>query len=105
MLLDPSPELRSLGADEWLPGQRSSPLGVLSTAVTDVVQDPRLAWDAVRADTASVVRVAGGAAHLAGRSAGALADLQLVPDWPIFGELSHSGVRHRPPRAADHRRV
>jgi diacylglycerol O-acyltransferase len=106
VLLDPSPELRSLGGDEWLPGQRSSPLGVLSTAVTDVVQDPRLAWDAVRANTASVVRVAGGAADRAGRVAGALANRRPVPDSPISGELSQQRrVVTVRTELADHRRV
>ena len=106
VLLDPSPELRSLGGDEWLPGQRSSPLGVLSTAVTDVVQDPRLAWDAVRANTASVVRVAGGAADRAGRVAGALANRRPVPDSPISGELSQQRrVVTVRTDLADHRRV
>ena len=106
LLLDPSPELRPLGSDEWLPGQRSSPLGVLSTAVSDLVQDPRLAWDAVRANTASVARVAGGAADRAGRVAGALANRRPVPDSPIAGVVSQQRrVVTVRTELADHRRV
>ncbi|WP_432477250.1 WS/DGAT/MGAT family O-acyltransferase [Nocardioides sp. GXQ0305] len=88
VLLDTSPEPRPLGGDEWLPAQRSSSLGVLSTAVSDVAREPRLAWDAVRANTASALRAAGGAADRAGRVAGALANRRPVPESPIAGELS-----------------
>ncbi len=106
VLLDTSPEPRPLGSDAWLPRQRSSPLGVLSTAVADVVQEPRLAWDAVRANSASALRVAGGAADLAGRVAGALANRRPVPDSPISGELSQQRrVVTVRTTLEDHRRV
>jgi diacylglycerol O-acyltransferase len=88
VLLDTSAEVRPLGGDEWLPGHRSSPFGVLSSAVSDVVHQPRLGWDAVRANTASAVRMAGGIADRAGRTAGALAHRRPVPDSPISGDLS-----------------
>ena len=62
VLLDPRPELRPLGGDEWLPGQRSSPLGLLSAARLRRRAATRGSrWDAVRANTASVVRATAGA--------------------------------------------
>jgi len=106
VLLDPTPEPQPLGHDDWLPAGPSSPLRVLSHAVSDVTHQPRLAWDAVRANGASAWRVAGGAAERAGRVAGALAGRRPAPDSPISGELSQQRrVVTVRTELADHRAV
>ncbi len=106
VLLDTSPEPRPLGADAWRPGQAASSVRVLSEALSDVARDPRLAWDALRANTASAVRVAGTAADTASRVAGALAGRGPAPESPLTGVLSQQRriVTVRTD-LADHRRV
>jgi len=106
VLLDTTPDPRPLGRDEWVPASQPSGLGVLSRAVTDVVRDPRLAWDALRANGASALRTAAGTADRTARVAGALSGRRPPPHSPIGGELSQQRrvVAVRTP-LADHRRV
>ena len=106
VLLDDSPDPRPLGTDEWRPAQRTTSLGALTDAVSDVVHQPRLAWDAVRANGASALRAAGGVADRAGRVAGALAGRRPAPDSPLAGDLSQQRrVVTVRTSLADHRRV
>jgi diacylglycerol O-acyltransferase len=71
-----------------------------------VAHRPGLAWDAVRANTASALRAAGGAADRVGRVAGALAGRRPVLDSPLAGDLSQQRrVVTVRTSLADHRRV
>ncbi|MGH3348195.1 MAG: wax ester/triacylglycerol synthase domain-containing protein, partial [Nocardioides sp.] len=42
VMLDTSAEVRSLGGDEWRPGRRPSPLGLVAGALDDSVHEARL---------------------------------------------------------------
>jgi diacylglycerol O-acyltransferase len=88
VLLDPDPEPKTLGGDEWRPERRASPFDLVAEAVGDTVHEPRLALDTVRSNAASLWRTAGGAVERAGRVADALTNRRPVPESPITGELS-----------------
>ncbi len=88
VLLDTSPEVKSLGGDQWRPARRPSPLGLVADAIGDSTREPRVVVDTVRSNAASVWRTAGAVADRAGRVAEALANRRPVPGSPLTGELS-----------------
>ncbi len=88
VMLDTSPEARTLGGDEWQPSRTPSPLGLVSEAIDDTIHDPRLALDTVRSNARAARRTAGSVADWATKVAEALANRRPVPDSPIAGELS-----------------
>ncbi|HEX6150613.1 wax ester/triacylglycerol synthase family O-acyltransferase [Nocardioides sp.] len=88
VMLDTSSDARTLGRDDWRPSRPPSPLGLVLTALDDVVHDPRLVLDTVRGNAAGVWRSAGAVTARAGRVAEALANRRPAPVSPIAGELS-----------------
>jgi diacylglycerol O-acyltransferase / wax synthase len=66
VLLDVSPEPKTLGGDDWAPRRRPTPTALLAEAVRDTLEGPT-ALDTVRSTTGSVLRGVDGAAHRAGR--------------------------------------
>ncbi len=88
VLLDASPDVKPLGGDEWRPGRRPSPLGLVAGAVGDSAHQPRVVLDTVRSNAAVAWRTAGEVAARAGRVAEALANRRPVPESPLTGELS-----------------
>ncbi len=88
VLLDASPEVKSLGGDQWRPARRPSPLGLVADAIGDSTHEPRVVLDTVRSNASAAWRTAGAVAGRAGRVAEALANRRPVPDSPLTGELS-----------------
>ncbi len=88
VLLDTSPDVKPLGGDEWRPGRRPSPLGLVAGAVGDSAHQPRVVLDTVRSNAAVAWRAAGEVAVRAGRVAEALANRRPEPQSPLTGELS-----------------
>lgn len=88
VLLDVSPEPKTLGGDEWSPRRAASPTGLLLGGVRDTLGDGATAVDAVRSTSRSVLRGLDGAARRAGRVAGGLAGRRPVREGPLAGTLS-----------------
>jgi diacylglycerol O-acyltransferase len=88
VLLDTSPEPKSLGGDEWRPARRATPFSLVADAVGDTLDRPRLALDTIRGNAAAVRRTAGQVVDRAGLVADALTNRHPVPESPITGGLS-----------------
>ncbi|HYH34872.1 MAG TPA: wax ester/triacylglycerol synthase family O-acyltransferase [Nocardioides sp.] len=88
VLLDTSPDVAPLEPVDAHRVRRPSALDLVGEAVADSLHDPRLVWDTVRANTASVLRTAGGAVDRATQVAGALSNRLPAPESPLAGDLS-----------------
>ena len=106
VLLDRTPELRELGADEWRPGRPVSSTGLVLDAVRDTVASPSTAVDTVRGATEDWWRGADAAARRVGAVVNALANRRSEQDTPITGTLSQQRRFVTVRRSlAEHRRV
>jgi diacylglycerol O-acyltransferase len=88
VLLDVNPTPKTLGPDEWRPHRRPTPASLVTAAVRDTVDDPRLVLDTVRSNAASLLRGVDAAAARVGAVAGALSDRRPPRETPITGRLS-----------------
>ncbi len=88
VLLDTSPEPKELGADEWRPRGRPSPLSLMTGAVRDTVTRRRTITDTARSTTGAVLRGVGDTARSVGRVADALTNRAPDHESPIIGPLS-----------------
>ena len=88
LLLDLSPEAKSLGGDEWHPLRGRSPAALLVSAVRDSLTERDTVLDTVRAATGNALRTADGAAKQAGRILNGLAGRRPERETPISGTLS-----------------
>ncbi|MCW2765676.1 MAG: putative diacylglycerol O-acyltransferase [Nocardioides sp.] len=88
LLLDESPEWKSLGVDGWHPDRGPSPGSLLVRAVKDSFGAPETVVDTLRATSDAVVRTADGAAKQAGRIVNGLSGRRPERETPISGILS-----------------
>ncbi|CAA9418830.1 wax ester/triacylglycerol synthase family O-acyltransferase [uncultured Nocardioides sp.] len=88
VLLDDSPEPKSLGPDEWQAGSRPTPASLVADALTESVQDPLSVLNTVRSNVGSAVRTAEQAATVVSTVAGALSNRRPAPESPVNGVLS-----------------
>jgi len=88
VLLDVGERPKVLGGDEWRPGRRVTPTGLLVDAVRDVATDPGSVVDTVRSRTGAVLRGADGALRRTSRIVNGLTGRDLERETPINGQLS-----------------
>ncbi len=88
VLLDSSPTLKELGADDWRPRGRPSPFSLMAGAVRDSVTEADTLADTIRTTSGSVLRGASSGARTFGRVANALTNRTPRTDSPIIGPLS-----------------
>jgi diacylglycerol O-acyltransferase len=88
VLLDVSAQPKTLGGDEWRPGRRTSPAGLLAGAVRDAVHQPVTVVDTLRSRTGALLRGADGALRRTSRVVNGLAGRDVERETPISGPLS-----------------
>ena len=88
VMLDLSPDPKSLGGDEWHPLRSQSPASLLVGAVKDTITEPATALDTLRTTTSSVLRSADTMAKQTSRILNGLAGRRPERDTPISGTLS-----------------
>lgn len=88
LLLDVSPEIRSLGGDEWRAGSKPSPASLVVGAVRDSLTDAATVADTLHTTSGSVLRSADNAARQAGRVLSGLTGRAPERTSPITGHLS-----------------
>ena len=87
VLLDSTPEPKTLGGDEWRPRRAPGSVGLVADALRDTVSGASVV-DTVRTRAGSVLRTADGALHRTGRVVNSLAGRHPALESPINGELS-----------------
>jgi diacylglycerol O-acyltransferase len=106
VLLDPTPEQRELGADEWLPERPASSTVVVLEAVRDSVAAPLTTLDTLRVAADSWLRGADVASRRVGTVVNALTNRRSEQDTPLGGTLSQQRRFVTVQRSlADHRAV
>lgn len=88
VLLDVGERPKVLGGDEWHPGRRVTPTGLLVDAVRDAATDPGSVVDTVRSRTGAVLRGADGALRRTSRIVNGLTGRDPERETPINGQLS-----------------
>jgi diacylglycerol O-acyltransferase / wax synthase len=88
VLLDTSPEPKTLVHDEWLPRRQPTTTSLVADALTESVKRPRTVVHTVQGNLDSAVRSVGEAAHRAGTVLNALANRRPVADSPLTHPLS-----------------
>lgn len=88
VLLDVTPDVRTLGGDGWHPHQRQSPASLMVGAVLDSLSEPETVVDTLRTTTSSVLRSADAAAKQAGRVVNGLAGRRTESESAVMGVLS-----------------
>jgi diacylglycerol O-acyltransferase len=106
VLLDPTPERRELGADDWRPVRPMSATGLVLDAVRDSVRDPGTGLHLLRGAGGSALRSVETATRRLGKGVNALANRGATHDSPISGTLSQQRRFVTVQRSlADHRAV
>ncbi|WP_370074292.1 wax ester/triacylglycerol synthase family O-acyltransferase [Nocardioides sp.] len=85
VLLDKSPEVKSLGGDQWAPRRAPSPGGVAVGALRDTLRSRQVASDSVRTRAATLLRTADAAAETAGRVVGGVTGRRSSHEGPLVG--------------------
>ncbi len=88
VLLDTSPDQRSLGHDDWRPRRTLGPVAVALGAVTDSLERPATVMATTQANAASVVRRATAGGYRAAEVFGALAGRGPAHATPVHRRLS-----------------
>ncbi len=88
VLLDVSPEPKTLGGDQWLPLGRPSPTSLVADAVRESLGSPRVVASTLRTNTGAALRTASAAANRAGSIVNALSNRRPDHGSPITGPLS-----------------
>lgn len=88
VLLDVGPEPKELGGDEWRPGPRTSPTGLVVGAIKDSVAGQATLVDTVVSGAGAVLRGADRTAHGTARILGALTGRSASGPAPVTGPLS-----------------
>ncbi|WP_426241506.1 WS/DGAT/MGAT family O-acyltransferase [Nocardioides sp. LHG3406-4] len=88
VLLDDSPDAKTLGQDEWQARSRPTRASLVSDAVAESVQDPITIVNTVRSNVGFALRTAEQALNRVGAVAGALSNRRPVPESPVNGVLS-----------------
>ncbi len=88
VLLDPTPERRELGSDDWRPGRPATTTGLMLDAMRDSVASPGTTLDTLRGTADSWLRGADAATRRVSTVANALTNRRSEQDTPIAGTLS-----------------
>ena len=88
VLLDASPEPKSLMHDDWIPRREPSSTSLMVEALSDAVSEPLSVLQTVQGNVDSAVRAVGGAAHQVGSTLNALANRRPIAESPITQPLS-----------------
>ncbi len=88
VLLDDSPDAKTLGHDEWQARSRPTPGSLVVDALTESVQDPFTVLNTVRTNVGSALRTAEQTINRVSTVAGALSNRRQVPESPVNGVLS-----------------
>ncbi|WP_248580782.1 wax ester/triacylglycerol synthase family O-acyltransferase [Nocardioides sp. InS609-2] len=88
VLLDDSPEPKTLGHDEWRARSRPTPASLVTDALAESVQDPFTVLNTVRSNIGTALRTAEQTLNRVGTVAGALSNRRPVPESPVNGVLS-----------------
>lgn len=88
VLLDTTPNLRTLGHDEWLPRTSKKPLTMAIEAISESISHPRTVMTTSRSNAEAAVRAAGQASQRASEVLAALSGKEPGHPSPVHGRLS-----------------